>query len=91
MEDRQNRQREAGSGGGRGPPGGGRGRRGDPLGRPADAAVLRGAAAALNEFSNDGSFLDSFKGAADSAKAGVHLHTFAYKPSLPQEPLIAKY
>lgn len=35
-------------------------RRGDPLGRPGDAVVLRGAAAALNEFASDGSFLERF-------------------------------
>lgn len=62
---------DTGRGGGRGTPSGGGVRRGDPLGRPADAAVLRGAAAALNEYSSDGSFLERFKGSAEAAAAGA--------------------
>jgi hypothetical protein len=72
-----------GRGGGRGTPSGGGVRRGDPLGRPADAAVLRGAAAALNEFSSDGSFLERFKGSAEAAAAGARA-----EPS-PNSPLSA--
>lgn len=71
--DELHRQWNGSDRGARDAPGGrgGCGRRGDPLGRPADADVLRGAAVALNEFSNDGSFLDQFKGASDTAAPGT--------------------
>ncbi|KAK9823428.1 hypothetical protein WJX72_002672 [[Myrmecia] bisecta] len=41
----------------------------DPLGRQADAAILRGAAASLNQFSGDGSFLERFQQQAIGAAA----------------------
>lgn len=67
-------------------PPGGCGRRGDPLGRPADAAVLRGAAVALNTFSSDGSFLERFKDAGAAPDSGEPLNPKPFPRGTSRDP-----